>query len=387
MNCPGSIALSEGLPEPADSEASILGTCAHELVEECLTNGEDASYYLGEYVTAKNEARLVDAAMVAGVQMMLDEVRTIRDEYAADDCGTEMMVEARFDLSPLNPPGPMFGTGDVVIWVPSKKLLHVIDYKNGSGVVVEAKGNPQLRYYALGASVHLKKVPDEVIVTIVQPNADHPDGPIRSDFFLREDLIEFKRELFEAAAKTQEPGAPIRPGKWCRWCKAHAVCPAQMNLAQETAMVVFEDDAICTDEVTPLTTLTLEDISNVLQHAPVVMDWLRKVEAHALELAEKGTDIPGYKLVTGRSNRRWTDPEAASKYLQRKGYRLAERTTQKLVSPKQAEVLLKSKGHDLGYISKFWEKPEGKAKLAPDQDSRPALPPAADRAFADIDTL
>jgi len=102
---------------------------------------------------------------------------------------------------------------------------------------------------------------------------------------------------------------------------------------------------------------------------------------------EDGHTIPGYKLVRGRSNRRWIDEESASRALGRKGVKASERYTKKLISPNQAEKALRAKGEDVTFLEKFWDKPDGAVKIAPAADKRQAIPPAAQRAFGDTEFL
>jgi len=384
MNCPGSVQLSAQFPDTTSSYA-IEGTLAHGLGEHVLATrllgaeGEDSVFALvGQEISIDGVTGVVTEGMAAAVNEFVNTVEDYYRAYAADHTHTSLYLEERFDLSPLGPPAPMFGTADVVIW--AEDHLHVIDYKHGQGVVVEATENSQLMYYALGAAVAAGRIPQTIAVTIVQPRAQHSDGPVRTYVFDRTRLVEFKKELFEAARLTQTSDPALNPGSWCRFCKATAVCPAQMKQAESVAMTVFADDRKPTQPPAP-SVLCDEDIAKVLARGSEVMQWIRDVEAYALARMENGYEIPGYKLVRGRSNRVWIDEEKASRYLGRNGVKAEDRYTKKLVSPNAAEKLLKAKGGDTQALEKYWEKPEGAAKIAPVADSRPALPPAAQRIF------
>ena len=384
INCPGSVRLSEPFPDTT-SKYAIEGTLAHGLGEICLsTEAGEPHEWVGQTITTDGIEGVVTEEMATAVTVFVDEVREILRGYTADGLEPTLSLEERFSLEPLGPPAPMFGTADVTIWAGDH--LRVVDYKHGQGIVVEAEGNTQLMYYALGAVVAAGRLPRTVEVTIVQPRAPHPDGPVRSYMFSRQDLIDFKNMLFAAAEATQADDAPLNAGDWCRFCKAAPVCPAKKAQAESVAMTVFADDVERPAPPEP-ETLTDEDLAMVLEQGGDIMQWIRDVEAYALGRMEDGHTIPGYKLVRGRSNRRWIDEEGASNYLGRKGVSADQRYTKKLVSPNAAEKALRSLGHDITFLEKFWEKPEGAIKIAPEADKRPAIPPAAERVFGPAEEL
>ena len=381
MNCPGSVELSRPFPDTT-SKYAIEGTIAHGLGEWCIQNGVKPHDFVGVEIATDGISGVPTEEMATAVKVFVDEVFAQLQHYGPD---ASWALEERFSLQPLGPPAPMFGTADVTIW--SGDHLHVIDYKHGQGVVVEVEKNTQLMYYALGASVAAGRVPATVDVTIVQPRAPHSEGPVRTYSFDRDELIAFKHLLFEAAARTKEADAPLAPGDWCRFCKAAPVCPAKKAEAESVAMTVFSEDVEDVPTAPRPEALTGEQLRLVLDKGSGVMQWIRDVEAYALSLMEDGHTVPGFKLVRGRSNRKWTDSEAASKYLGRKGVPAAKRYTKKLVSPNAAEKALKALGHDITFLERFWEKPEGAAKIAPEADDRPALPPAAERVFGPAEEL
>lgn len=389
INCPGSIALSEGL-EDTGSFYAWEGTAAHELGERCLNNDTLPHQYIGEEIevvikveedgTEITTLIMVTEEMAEAVDVFVEYVRECIEAAGSDAI---VHIERQGSLEKLNPPGgvPMFGTADVVIWNPVTKHLMVIDYKHGRGVVVEVEDNSQVRYYALIAAVAEGVVPDTVEVTIVQPRAHHEDGVVRTDAFDREELIAFKHKLFEAAERTLDPDAPLKVGSWCKFCPAHAICPEQKAHALELAQVEFDIQPAEEISFPAKETLTVEELAVILQRAPYVMDWLREVESHALSIAEQGGHIPGYKLVRKRTNRRWTDEERAENYMARKGLKKYERNKVKLISPNQAEKALKARGEDPSYLEKYWDKPEGGPKLVPSDDARPEIPSSVEDDF------
>jgi hypothetical protein len=259
----------------------------------------------------------------------------------------------------------------------------VIDYKHGMGVVVEVEENSQVMMYALGATVSQGTIPEAFETTIIQPRAAHADGAVRTYEFDRERLISFKKELFTAAEATQDPDAPLAVGDWCKFCRAKVNCPAQREHAVALATVEF--DILPEDEVANALPapgiLTPSEVANIVAKGKYVMEWIREMESHALTVLQQGGDIPGFKLVAGRSNRKWIDPEAAEKYLARQGLKKGDRTTEKVISPAQAEKKMKASGKDPKRLERLWDKPEGQAKLAPVDDPRPEIAASADADF------
>ena len=364
MACPGSIRLSEGMPNSSSSYAPE-GTAAHALAERALRKGLDPDVWLDTEI----EEVLVTEEMCGAVRVFVDFVRR---EAAGEK---ELMLEQRFDLSPLSPPAPMFGTSDAVIWNPKSRLLHVIDYKHGQGVAVAAIENTQLRYYALGAVIALQKQPRRIRMTIVQPRAAHADGIIRSDEIGFKELVLFKQSLFAAAVRTQDPDAPLVTGDHCRFCPALAVCPAQKAKAVEIAQSEF--DVLPIDGPPLPAQLTPEQLGKVLEVAPMIEDWIKAVRNHVSGIIDSGAQVEGWKLVPKRANRKWADEEYATGYLEEALG--GDAYTQKLISPAQAEKALKKIGSKLD--DSLVVKESSGTNLVPDTDPRPALAPSATEEF------
>jgi hypothetical protein len=381
MNCPGSIRLSEGLPGTT-SKYATEGTAAHQLGEMCLIHNVDTPTYLGTEMPVETESGtehvFVTEEMCEAVQVYVDHVRSrVTSEYDIQ------VYEQEFDLKGLQPPGPMFGTSDAVTWCPETRHLYVDDYKHGVGVAVDAKENSQLGFYGIGAMIALEKKPEYITVAIIQPRGFHPEGPIREHTYTFEEIREFKRDLFEAAEATLDPDAPLVPAKdgqgWCRFCKALAVCPAQRQNAIEVAQMEFDLETVEPEMPKP-EILTVDQIKMVLARGKMVVDWISAVESHAVHLLDTGHEVPGYKLVEGRKgNTSWVDPEKAEKYLARRGLKVADRFNKKLITPTQAKKKLKERGEELpeSHVTRS----EGKPKLVPEGDKRPALSPSAQEDF------
>lgn len=365
MNCPGSIRMSDGLPN-TDTVYSKEGTAAHTLIEKCLSLNVAPEVYLD----AELNGVVVTEEMIEAVQVMLDEVKSI----LSLDPNAEMRLEERFSLDAINPPAPMFGTSDVVIYLPSLRKLVVVDYKHGVGYAVAARGNPQLRYYALGACLKGKwtaEQVDSIDMVIVQPRAAHPDGIVRLDSVSYEELMDFTGELLAAAHETQKPNAPLVTGPWCRFCKASPMCPERLKDAQALARIEFADTVVAPP---PVETLTLPEMLLVMEKAPAIEAWLKDVRTHIENTLISGGEVPGWKIVAKRAMRKWADPAATTAWLEQHGYDAEEYEDRKLKSPAQVEKLVGKKNFDDDLVVKE----SSGYTLAPEYDKRPAYLPGAD---------
>lgn len=383
MACAGSVQLSAGLPDRS-SEYAREGTAAHTLLERCLNKKLDALTWLDTEIPVPYEEdgkKLIDHVTVT--EEMCDAVQVCVDQVwrLIDHPQTQLFVEQRFDLAPLNPPGPMYGTSDVVIWAPFHKTLSVVDYKHGAGVAVDAAENEQLMFYGVGAAVKLieeqKVLPETITLTIVQPRASHPDGIIRTSVLNWETLRAFKKDLFEAAEKTLQPDAPLVVGDHCRFCKALPTCPAQRQNAVEIAQTEF--DAVEAPAFPAPEMLTDEQLSKVLVGGELLTEWLRAVKQYVMNKLDRGEPVSGWKLVPKRATRKWKDEAEASDSLEGLGLGWSDRHTQKLVSPAQAEKALKAIKQRLP--DHLVLKESSGFNLAPESDARPALIPSAVQDF------
>jgi hypothetical protein len=267
--CPGSVKLSEGVPNVSSAYAQG-GTDAHELAATCLQDG---------VLTSGDEA----------VDVYLEAVHEENTE------GTTLHVETSFDLSAIHP--GCFGTADAVVWNPLSRLLTVMDYKHGAGIPVSVWGNPQLRYYGLGALLSLGYPADKVKLVIVQPRCDHADGPVRSETIDAMDLLDFAADLKRFAVATEAENAPLKAGEHCRFCPAGKAlkCPEVKNKAQAIAKTVFQ----------PSVSYDPAELARCLDARETVKAWLKNLDEFAYAEAEAGRCPPGYKLVDKQGRRKW----------------------------------------------------------------------------------
>lgn len=369
MHCPGSVDAERGRPDE-QSPYAAEGTTAHALAEMAFQRNRPCSSWVGEKV----DGIVVDGEMAEYVQGYVDLLR----EYAD---GAEIVeIESPLTLDIFRPAKPMYGTCDAWFWYPALGLLRIVDLKYGQGVVVEARDNPQLRYYALMAFAKLASLGRakalavrEVEVVVCQPRAFHPDGPIRTDRFTNKDLGLFKNDLLLAALKTTQPNPPRVAGDWCGFCKARAECPAFRGKALAVAQVEFAD--VVDGEFTPPdpASLTSAELGAILDGLDVLEAWSRTIRAYALQNIEAGNPVAdGWAIKPKRANRQWADEEKVWPYARRHGAKKAELYDVKLKSPAQVEKLLKGLGVELP--EDMTVRPSSGYTLCPDTDPKALSP-------------
>lgn len=350
LACPGSVAACEHVERGSESVHIRDGKAAHELAELVLVNGGNASDWIDHPLIDHNE-HMVTKDMAHYVQDYVDYVRGI---------GGDMEIEHTVSLDEWIPGG--FGTADAICI--NGHTVHVIDLKYGQGVRVEAERNPQGMLYALGALHEMEGIRriDKVVIVIHQPRLDSvSEWSIAPD-----DLYRWAEWVSERAQEATKPNAERVPGEsQCRFCDAKATCP---ELKSYTDAVVAQDF----DDLDGVPQLSDDRLREVLDAAPLIRKWLDAVEEHVQHRVASGEDFPGYKLVEGRSNRRWTDEAEAERKLTEllgdEAYHPA-----KLLTAPQAEKALGKK--QAGEIADLIVKPKGKPALVPESDKRPQLEP------------
>ena len=348
LSCLGSVDAEKSFKD-FSSAAAQEGTAAHELAEIVLQNGGNCHALIDKPLIETN-THTVTEEMADYVQEYVDYVTSV---------GGEQFYEERVDFSEWVPEG--FGTSDVIAI--NGETLDVIDLKYGKGLRVDADENSQGMLYALGAYNEYGMIYSfkTVRIHIVQPRLDH----ISVWEISIEDLLKWGAWVAEQAQTIQEGGAPRNPGeKQCQWCKAKAACPAIKSYAENIIMSGFDElDSPMPD------TLNDDELRAALESKKLIVSWLDAVESLVNERLQKGEAFEGFKLVAGRSLRKWGDEEAACDTLEAcLGNEAYER---KLLTPAKAEKALgKTRAKD---IQDLIVKPEGKPTLAPESDKRKSI--------------
>ncbi len=374
LYCTPSARLEESVPEE-ESAYAREGTLAHSICELKLRRlftdkNMTERTYKGRMKKLQQEEGY-SPEMEGFTDGYVDFVSGIAFSFPA---APFIAVEKKLDYSPWAPEG--FGTGDCVIIY--GKELHVIDFKYGKGVPVKAEGNCQLALYALGA-YHEYGVLfpiEDIHLHIVQPrianNSSWSTG-------LKELLAWGEAVVKPAAEKAWKGEGEFRPADYCRgdkenycrsgFCKAYGRCRATM----EQNMALFDsawDAEKNQRKVPPL--LSWEEVGSLLKKAMFLKSWVENLEKVSLNRILSGGDVPGWKIIDGRSNRKLSDADAALAELEKAGYEEAALYERKPLALGELEKMLSSEDRQ-AILSKYIVKPQGKPTLAPEDDARPAM--------------
>ena len=360
LHCTAAPRLEEGIKDEG-SDYAAEGTLAHAYCAMKLKN------FLGLPTDGEKEeiAALQEKYGTGEMAEYTDTYVTIvLEKYNAARASTpdaQLLVETRLDFSDYVPKA--FGTADAIIIADG--TMEVIDFKYGKGVKVSAVENPQMMIYALGAYARFafEYRIDNLRATIVQPRIDN-----LSEYEITvEELTAWAANVLAPAAEKAYKGeGPQTPGAWCQFCKVKNQCRA---LASKCKEVVAVDPKLITPE---------ELAKDVLPMVPIVKTWISGVEDFALAQALSGIQLPGWKIVEGRSVRKITDTDSVAAVLTKNGYKQNDifkpvemRTItdlEKLVGKKQFAAM----------CGEWINKPQGKPTLAPEGDKRKAIDPIAD---------
>ncbi len=348
LNCPPSARLCESY-EDRGSDYAAEGTDAHTLCEFRLKQAlgmptEDPIENLSWYNTEMEECAASYATYV--VELLETAKQTCSDPV--------VMIEQRVNFSRWVQDG--FGTADCIVIADG--VMNIVDYKHGKGVEVSAVDNPQMRLYALGALEIFDGIYDidQVCMTIFQPRK----GNVSTDFIDKDALLEWADgDLTQKAKLAYEGMGDFRCGEWCRFCKAKAECRerAEANLA--LARYEFEAPALLEDD----------EIADILGKVDALTAWANDVKEYALQQAVSGKEWSGWKLVEGRSNRKYTSEAVVAATVEGAGFDPYERKVLGVTA--MQKLLGKSRFEEL--LAPYIEKPQGKPTLVPDSDKRPAM--------------
>ena len=356
INCPGSVALSELCPPPGSSDYADEGTLAHLIAEHkvLLTSGEITQAYYDKRLANALKSQYYCGEMDEATTYYMDTVMEIYCEGLKKDKSAELMVEQRFDLGSWVP--ECFGTADAVVI--AGDTIEVIDLKYGKGVRVDATGNPQLRLYGLGAAAMYGDIYDlkKVRMTIIQPRLDHVSTEEMGivELYSWADMV-----VRPAAHQALGKDAPLACGDWCRWCPAKATCRKRAEASLELARYEFQKPPL----------LQPDEIGEILREAEELQKWAADVQAYALEQALQGEHFDGWKLVEGRSVRKYADDLKVAETLIAAGYDEALLYERKLLGLTAMEKLVGKKKLTTT-LGDLIVKPAGKPVLVPLSDKR-----------------
>lgn len=361
LECTPSAQLELQFPQ-STSEYAEEGTAAHELCE--LT----ARYWLGEISEAEYENQRDELAKGKYYNAEMQECANDYAKFVAEKAAAARetcedaftALEVRVDFSKYVKDG--FGTGDCIIV--SDNVLEIIDFKYGKGVRVEAAGNPQMKLYALGAYLEYNTLfdIDSVRMTIFQPRLS---GVQSSDEITVKELLEWAEKYVKPRAKLAYKGeGEFAPSEEvCKFCRAKAQCKARAD----KNLKLF-------DEAPDVLLLTPEDAGKILEQAGDIQSWLADLESLVSSTLLAGQPVEGWKMVEGRSNRRFADELKVVDAMKAAGYDESLLYERKLITLTQMEKDFgkKAVAETLGELI---VKPQGKPTLAPAKDKRPEFRP------------
>lgn len=348
LNCPPSARLCESYDDKGSNYAAE-GTDAHELCEYKLRQalGMEAKDPT-ENLTWFNEEMADCASSYAAY--ILEQV-----EAAKQTCADPVvLIEQRVDFSRWVESG--FGTADCIIVADG--TLQICDYKHGLGVLVSAEKNPQMQCYALGALELFDGIYDidTVLMTIYQPRRDN----ISTYELSKDELYRWADEVLKPTADLAFAGdGNFLCGEWCGFCKAKHDCRARADANLELARYDFKLPPLLTDE----------EVEEILTRIDDLVAWATDIKEYALQQAISGKEWNGWKLVEGRSNRKYTNETAVADAVSSAGF---DPYDHKVLGVTAMQKLLgKSRFDEL--LAAYIEKPQGKPTLVPDSDKRPVM--------------
>lgn len=348
LNCNPSARLEQEF-EDRETEAAAEGTAAHALCEHKLRR---ALKMRSKKPVSKYDCDEMDAHTDAYVEFVLEALAE-----AGQVCTDPLvLIEQKLDFSCYVPDG--YGTGDCVIV--ADHLLHIIDFKYGQGILVDAAENPQMMLYALGALRLFDSLYDidTVSMSIFQPRRENV-----STWTITVD------ELLAWAENTLKPKAELAfngegeyiPGSWCTFCKAAVKCRARAEAKLQLARYEFALPPLLTDA----------EIEDILLRLDDLTKWANEIQAYAQDAAvNHGKVWHGFKLVESRTNRKYTDEAAVAQAANEAGYHDIYKKS--LITITEMERLMGKKTF-AEVIGGLVEKPKGKPALVPASDKRPAI--------------
>lgn len=348
LNCTPSPRLEEQFPNN-DTTAAAEGTAAHALCEHKLKKALKmrSKRPVSEYDS--DEMELCSDGYVEYVLEKLTEAKKLCSDPL-------VLIEQHLDFSKYVTDG--FGTGDCLII--ADDTIHIIDFKYGQGVVVDATDNPQMKLYALGALEMYAGIYDikQIALTIYQPRRNHiSEWEISVD-----DLLEWAYTELKVKAELAYNGeGDYCAGEWCTFCRAAVKCRARAEAKLQLAQYEFAQPPLLSDE----------EIEDILGKLDDLTAWAKDIKDYAEDAAiNHGKKWTGFKVVEGRSVRKYTDEDAVAEAAKLHGYK--DIFKQSLITITEMEKLLGKREFN-EILGDLVYKPPGKPTLVPESDKRPAI--------------
>lgn len=348
LNCNPSARLEEKF-EDNETEAAAEGTAAHALCEHKLRK---MLKLRSRKPTSKYDCDEMDEYTDGYVEFVSEQIAQAK-QFCKDPL---VLIEQKLDFSCYVPDG--FGTGDCL--VVADHLLHIIDFKYGMGVLVDAVENPQMMLYALGALRLFDSLYeiDTVSMSIYQPRRDN----VSTWTISVAELNEWAENTLVPKAKLAFEGkGEFSPGTWCTFCKAAVKCRARAEAKLQLTKYEFAEPPLLSDE----------EIEDILGRVDDLTKWANEIVAYAQDAAiNHGKTWSGFKLVESRTIRKYSDEEAVAQAASDAGYHDIYKKS--LIPITEMEKLMGKKTF-AEVLGGLVVKPQGKPTLVPASDKRPAI--------------
>lgn len=389
IKCPGSRRESAKAPKvDRYSFAAEVGTALHEAME--LIFSSDDGLTPVDFVE-----RIMSNGVIISQDLVLDKLAPAYDAVL-ELFSTFEVVEYSTETHVHFVDNPeVFGSADLLCMTAKNRLL-VVDYKFGDGVMVEVRDNEQFMFYA-AAALETPELTDfvrpaqSVGLVLIQPTdrrletvSTHHYSPPKATgkasaiagtprAARTKELVEFKRDLFNAIKVSEDPEAPTNPGDWCKFCPGEATCPSKTGAARAAVLLNPND---------------LAQLAANLDTADALESWIASVRKTAHTQLENGAKVPGRKLVAKRASRKWTDETLVLENLRRFAFddnlTISDVTNTTLLSPAQIEKVFKKLKVDFALVTPYIESKSSGLTMAASDDPRPEAAATLDAALAGL---
>lgn len=382
INCPGSVAaIAAADTKDTPSVHAAEGTVAHELCEAFVTG----KLSLKQLMAKGGRVTEQDGFEIEVTEEMVDAVIEFRDVIEADTKAllaegkpAAVVGKAEVRVYAKSIDEALYGTADYILFQKGNRMK-VYDFKYGKGVVVDPAENKQMAIYALAAmDTEAGYAFNEIELVIVQPRAGGES--VRRWMMPQDWSAQFHESLKTAVEATRQDDAPVVAGKHCRWCVAKSTCKAAYDEVQKQAMVDFTEEpkTLAKGTLPDISTLSIEVLVRALDHEDYINSWFEAARLKIRGMLEAGLEVPGLKLVEGKSNRKYID-EAAVVAEFEPLFGESAIYEKKLLSPAKLEKIVGK-----GKLDHLTFKPEGAKSIAKESDARPAAKNAAALDFAPV---
>lgn len=376
--CPGSVKASETETQETNSYAEE-GTMLHQVMEQTIGKAIKAAK-LDERLVIEAPNHTLTREQLWACEVAGDYFTELYRELALSG-QVEVFLETKTTLAPFGI-YDCYGTADVKIMT-STGELHIIDWKFGQGIFVDAVNNPQFKAYALGSCVAFGRPAGfkKIVTHVVQPRLGNCHGVE----YTYGELLDWANEILKPALHLASTSAPRIPGEeQCKWCLAKANCSERHNVALNNASTLFEAYAKPTG-------VSDNEVADLLEIAKQLDGYIKDLHARAYAQALSPQGFPGHKIVAGRSSRRWKNEAKAREWLLAQadepdsGFDFEDLYESKFLTPPKAEKLTRDMKKNAEFQALI-DKIPGKPTMVPNSDPREPLNISAEDTFSQYAT-